>query len=463
MYKLILLVILIPFLSWGSENTILERYISTALQNNLALKQQDFAYQKSVSALKEARGLFLPSLEIQARYSRAGGGRTIDIPVDQFLNPVYQTLNAILQQNVFPEDIQGETIVFLREEEHETKIRAVQPIFQTDIYYNYKIKDNLQNLEQLSKQAYARLLIAHVKSSYYNYLKTLEIVKLLQRTQELLEENLRVNEKLVEIQKSTRDVVFRSQADLSFLEKQQADAEKGQVMAQAYFNFLLNLPQDQIIETISLDSLPSPLLITLSDAEITALQNREEVKQLSYAIEAAQNGVKLNRGKFLPNVFAVFDYGYQGEFYRFSEQDDFWMASAILQWNLFNGFQDKRKIQQARLEQKKLETRQLELQNQIKLEVRDAYYGVGVALKNLQSSEDQLRSQQKSFEIVDKKYQQGMALQVEYLDARNSYIRSEIDLIMARFDYYISHANLERITGSYPLSSHSLKHSEQEH
>jgi len=463
MYKLILLVILIPFLSWGSENTILERYISTALQNNLALKQQDFAYQKSVSALKEARGLFLPSLEIQARYSRAGGGRTIDIPVDQFLNPVYQTLNAILQQNVFPEDIQGETIVFLREEEHETKIRAVQPIFQTDIYYNYKIKDNLQNLEQLSKQAFARLLIAHVKSSYYNYLKTLEIVKLLQRTQELLEENLRVNEKLVEIQKSTRDVVFRSQADLSFLEKQQADAEKGQVMAQAYFNFLLNLPQDQIIETISLESLPSPLLITLSDAEITALQNREEVKQLSYAIEAAQNGVKLNRGKFLPNVFAVFDYGYQGEFYRFSEQDDFWMASAILQWNLFNGFQDKRKIQQARLEQKKLETRQLELQNQIKLEVRDAYYGVGVALKNLQSSEDQLRSQQKSFEIVDKKYQQGMALQVEYLDARNSYIRSEIDLIMARFDYYISHANLERITGSYPLSSHSLKHSEQEH
>ncbi len=462
MYKLSLLVILIPFLSQSSETTILERYISTALQNNLALKQQDFAYQKSVSALKEARGLFLPSLEIQARYSRAGGGRTIDIPVDQFLNPVYQTLNAILQQNVFPEDIQGETIVFLREEEHETKIRAVQPIFQTDIYYNYKIKDNLQNLEQLSKQAYARLLISDVKSSYYNYLKTLEIVKLLQRTQELLEENLRVNEKLVEIQKSTRDVVFRSQADLSFLEKQQADAKRGQIMAQAYFNFLLNQPQDQSIQTISLDSLLSPVLITLLDAEITALQNREEVKQIRYAIDAAKNGVNLNRGKFLPSVFAVFDYGYQGEFYRFSQQDDFWMASAILQWNLFNGFQDQQKIQQARLEQKKIEARQLELQNQIKLEVRDAYYGVRVALKNLQASEDQLRSQQKSFEIVDKKYQQGMALQVEYLDARNSYIRSEIDVIVARFDYYISQAILERITASYPLSSHSQKDFEQE-
>jgi outer membrane protein TolC len=446
-------------MGWASENTVLDQYLSTALHNNLALKQRDFSYQKSVSALKEARGLFLPSLEINARYSRAGGGRTIDIPVDQFLNPVYQTLNAILQQNVFPENIQSETILFMREEEHETKIRAVQPVFQTDIYYNYKMKDNLQQIEQLSKQTYARLLVSDVKFSYYNYLKTLEIEKLLQRTQELLEENLRVNEKLVEVEKSTRDVVFRSQADLSFLEKQQADAEKGRVMAQAYFNFLLNLPQDQAIEAIRLDSVPPPLLIGLSDAESTALQNREEVKQLTYAIEAAKNGVKLNQGQFLPQVFAVFDYGYQGEFYRFSEQDDFWMASAILQWNLFNGFQDKQKIEQARLEQEKLEARQQELQNQIKLEVRDGYYGVLVALKNFQSSEDQLKSQQKSFEIIDKKYQQGMALQVEYLDARNSYIRSEIDLIVARFDYYISQAKLERITGSYSLPPISMEKS----
>ena len=460
MYKLIFLLMGIPLISVSAENTVLERYIDTALQNNLALKQQDFEYQKSIASLQEARGLFLPSVDIQARYSRADGGRTIDIPVDQFLNPVYQTLNALLQQNVFPENIPAETITFLREEEQETKIRAVQPIFQSDIYYNYKIKDKLQNLQNLSKQAYARALVADVKSSYFNYLKTLEIVKLLQRTQELLEENLRVNEKLVEFQKSTRDVVFRSQADLSYLEKQQADAEKGQVMAQAYFNFLLNLPQDQSIDIINLDTVPAPLL-PLSELELQAIQNREEIKQLDYAIEAAKNGVKLNRGKFLPNVFAVFDYGYQGEFYRFSDQDDFWMASAILQWNLFNGFQDRKKIEQARLEQKKLEARQQEIQNQIKLEVRDAYYGIRVAQKNLQSSEDQLRSQKKSFEIIDKKYQQGMALQVEYLDARNSYIRSEIDLIVARFDYYISQANLEKITGDYPLSSHSLGKSQQ--
>lgn len=451
MYKILCTLIVIFSLGKTAENAILEKYLSTALQNNLALKQQDFSYQRSVAALDQARGLFLPSIDINARYSRAAGGRTIDIPVDEFLNPIYQTLNAILQQNVFPENIESQTIRFLREKEHETKIRAVQPLFNADIYYNYKIKDKLQQLELTAKQAYARQLIADVKIAYYSYLKTLEIVELLQRTQELLEENLRVNEKLVEIQKSTREVVFRSQADLSFLEKQQADAKKGRVMSQAYFNFLLNLPQDQTVETITLDSLARPVLIGLPDAEMNASQNREEIKQLSLAIDAAQNGVKLNRSAFLPQVFAVFDYGFQGEIYRFSEEDDFWMASAILQWNLFNGFQDRKKIEQARLEKQRLQTRQNELKEQIRLEVKDAYYSVLVALSILQSSEDQLRSQQKSFEIIDKRYKQGMALQVEYLDARNNYIRSEIDLIVARFDYYIAFATFERAIGSYPI------------
>ena len=127
------------------------------------------------------------------------------------------------------------------------------------------------------------------------------------------------------------------------------------------------------------------------------------------------------------------------------------MASAILQWNLFNGFQDRKKIEQARLDQQRLQTRRTELKEQIRLEVRDAYYNVLVALKNLQSSEDQLTSQEKSFEIIDKRYKQGMALQVEYLDARNNYIQSEIDLIVARFDYYITLATFERTIGNYPM------------
>jgi len=231
----------------------MDEYINMALESNLALQQQEFQFEKSSAALDEARGLFLPTVSLNARYSRAGGGRQIEIPVGQFVNPVYQTLNYLLQQNVFPADVGVQTFPFLREEEQETKIRAVQPLFKPEIVYNYQIKDRLEEIEEFGKEVYARQLVAEVKTAYLNYLKSLEIIKFLDRTKELLQENLRVNEKLVENQKATWEVIYRARADLSLLEKQRAEAEKSLDMAWAYFNFLLNRPQESPMEPVQLE------------------------------------------------------------------------------------------------------------------------------------------------------------------------------------------------------------------
>ena len=123
--------------------SVLDKYVNEALENSLALHQQQFSLEKSLAALKEARGLFFPSIGINARYTRAGGGREIEFPVGDLFNPIYSTLNQLIQQQVFPENLRNEVIPFLREKEQETKISAVQPIFQPQILYNYKIKSTL--------------------------------------------------------------------------------------------------------------------------------------------------------------------------------------------------------------------------------------------------------------------------------------------------------------------------------
>ena len=113
-----------------ASESVLDKYVNQALQNNLALHQQQFSLEKSLAALKEARGLFFPSIGINARYTRAGGGREIEFPVGDLFNPIYSTLNQLIQQQVFPENLRNEVIPFLREKEQETKISAVQPIFE---------------------------------------------------------------------------------------------------------------------------------------------------------------------------------------------------------------------------------------------------------------------------------------------------------------------------------------------
>jgi outer membrane protein len=442
--------LLIPFLLLA-ENNMLENYIEQGLKNNLALKQKQFSLDKSLYALHEARGMFLPSVGIEARYTRAGGGREIEFPVGTLMNPVYSTLNQLLgvlgQPAQFPTDLEDEIIPFLREEEHETKIRLVQPIFQPAIYFNYKIKKKLRDAQQAEVELFEQQLITDITTAYFSYLKTCEVVKIYQKTKVLLDENLRVSEKLFESHKATKEVVFRAQAEIASLEQQQAEAEKNKKLAAAYFNFLLNEPFSKQIEIIKTAAPTIQPVIPLIEAQQIARQNRVEFQQVQMGMAAARNGVRLSKTKFLPGLVGVVDYGFQGEEYKFTKDDDYWMASAVLEWNLFNGFQDKAKHQQAVADLNQLETQFIELEKQINLQVQEALDNLVVGQKSMQAAEDQLRSARSSFEIINKKYKEGMTPQIEFLNARTMLTNAEVNQTVVQYDYRIKQAQFQHILG----------------
>jgi len=453
MWKLLIFVpaLLFPWQALG-QNRILEQYIHEALSQNLALKQEEIALQQSLAALKEARGQFLPSLSIQARYSRAGGGRTFDFPVGDLVNPIYRTLNEMLQQPRFPENLPNERVRFLRKEEHDTRLRAVQPLFQPAILHNYKIRANLKAMAEAQRNLFGRQLVADIKTAYFTYLKTVKVVELYGATQELLQENLRVSNSLFENGKVTRDAIYRAQAELSTLLQQKAEAERDRDIASAYFNFLLNRPLGERIAVadsgLSAVQDQSPLRLLTE----RALHRRDELRQLQSAAAAAENGAKLNRAAFYPGISLVFDYGFEGEKYRFTGSDDYWMASVVVQWNLFNGFSDKAKIQQSTLQKRKIETQLRNLENLIRFQVREAKRNVEVARETVVAARDRLMSAEKSFELVAKKYRQGMASQIEFLDARATFTGAGVNAIVSDYDLYIRQAELEKVTASFDLS-----------
>jgi outer membrane protein len=435
-----------------ADISILDEYIQFGLENNLALQQKKFSLKQSIHALKEARGMFLPSISIDARYSRAGGGRIIDFPAGDIVNPMHQALNYLLgQPNLFPANLENVQTPFLREEEQETKIRLIQPIFQPNIYYNYKIQAKLKDIQQTEKKLFSRELVKNIKIAYYSYLKTTKIVHLFKETKKLVEENLEVSKKLLQADKSTHEVVYRAEAELSLIDQQKFSAENQQVLARSYFNFLLNkqLNDDIIIDDSLSIFRAEPFYY--DQLLIAALENREEIQQLKVSINIMEDKKNNAKSNFLPKVNGVVDYGFQGEEYRFTDADDFWMASLVLQWNLFNGFQDKAKYQQSVMERQKLKIQYEELEKQIELQVRQAYDNLQIAAKTIYAANQQLRSVKASFEILKKKYAQGMSSQIEFLDARNTLTDAEINVILKIYDYYTLGAEMERISATYPL------------
>lgn len=459
-----LLLLLIPAdvtAGMEGETGILGNYVREGLAGNLVLKREELSLEKSLQALKEARGMFFPSVSIEARYSRAGGGRDIEFPVGDLINPIHSTLNQLLagmgQPPVFPADLQNEVIPFLRETEHETKLRVVQPVFQPALYYNYRIQTRVKNLQAAKLNAFKRQLVLDIKKAYFDYLKTLKVKELLAGTRLLLEENLRISRSLFSNHKRTEEVVFRSKAELSGLEQQIAEAEKGNRMAAAYFNFLLNRPLDTPIEIEEhfLSLFPPDKTIALEQLERNALKHREELRQLYSAVDAGREAIKLHKSSALPTITAVFDYGFQGEKYRFNGDQDYWMASLVMSWNLSRGGRDRAKIAQAALEKKRLEAQFSELENKIRLQVMEAYYDLLVARKAVVSTKERLHSREEVFHIVSKKYEQGMVPQIEHIEARNDYTIAAINNIIALFDYYTMEARLEQASAFYTFGGNN--------
>ncbi len=432
-----------------AQNNILEKYIREGLQSNLTLKQKQSSYQKSIFALKEAKSLFLPNLSLNARYSVADGGRVIEFPVGDMLNQVYSTLNQLTSTNRFPQ-IKNEEIQFMRPTEHETKLRLVQPIFNPQIHYNSKIKSELINVEKADVESYKRELVAEIKTAYFNYLKTIHVLKLTGKTTELLKENIRVNERLFANDKITIDNVYRSKAELSKLEQSIAEAIKFNKSSKAYFNFLLNKPLESEIEISDKIEFVS-LEKELQNSQENAINNREELQQIQSYKNANDYNLKMNKLNKAPTFTAVVDYGFQGEKYKFTDDDDFIMASFVLSWDLFKGFQNKAKIQQAAIDKQIIETKYKETENQIKLQVINSYYELEAAEKAIIAAKQQALSAKKSFKIINKKYKQGQANLIQFIDARTTMTNAEYNVIITTYDYKIKYAEFEKAACLYNI------------
>ncbi len=429
-----------------TSDSVLDGYVAEGLKSNLALQSEHLALEKNLRALEEAKGMFLPTLDLEARYSRAAGGRAIQFPIGDLLNPVYSTLNQMTGSDRFP-TLQNVNEPFLRPEEHETRLRFVQPLLQPGIYYNHQVKSLQVESQQAAVAAYHRQLEADIRTGYYNYLKSIRAVSLYNQVKSLQEANLGLNQKLLNNQKITADVVYAAKADLSDTQLKIADAEKNKTLAAAYFNFLLNRPLTEAIEADTSAS-PGEFISAVTDETVvnSSLNNREELAQLRYGIQAAGQGTKRFRSSVLPTLNLVVDYGFQGTSYRFTAADDYVQGSLLLNWRLFGGLQNRSRIAQASLDKQRLETQYSELQQQIRLQVMQATENVNTARQAVETNRQRVASARRYFDIVDKKYREGAALYVEYLAALTTMTNAASSLILAEYDYQIRQVEYKRIT-----------------
>jgi outer membrane protein TolC len=446
MKTLTILAILAVF-SQAQAQDVLQGYIDEGLKSNLQLKQEQLNYDKSVEALNVARALYFPQVAINANYTLAHGGRKIQLPLGDLMNPVYATLNKLTDSNQFPA-LSNQSINFLPNNFHDTKLRVIQPLFNPDIYFNFKAQKELISVQQAQKNSYENELRYSIASAYYQYLQSEEALKVLAETRGFLTELLKVNQKLVANQKATKDVVLSAEYEINKIDQQLAETAKNNQVAKAYFNFLLNrdLGKDIIIDSTLVSSGESQSIEQLREI---ALSQRQEIKQLQRGLAASGQIVELNRtSALLPKINVVGDIGYQGFQYKFDNSQQYALVQFSLNWDLFRGGEKRAKTQQARIDYQVAENKMEQLRRQIELQVIQSHYEREASEQAWTTAQSGVRAAEKNFQIVRSKYNEGQAILLEYLDAQNKWTTARLTQSLRLFDLLRAEAALQKTIAS---------------
>ena len=418
-----------------SARALLDGYVSDAMRANLVIAQQTAATRRADATIREASGRFLPSVGVSARYSEYSGV----INIGDFINPAYDALNQLTGQQRFPTNINSTL-----PQRQETKLELVQPLFNDALFGAAAAARAQRDLIGATRKTAMRQLAADVQQSWLGYASSDRIVATLEAMLPVLDENLRVSERLVGAGQATPDVVLRARAERSEMRQQIADARRMRDAARRGFNMLRNQDVDAAI-AIADDSSLLAINATSRDTLTTyALAHREELQQADHGIRIAHAQGRIANAGLLPSVALSASYGVQGDKYRFNKKNDVALANLVLSWNLFNGGQDMARKEQAMFAQDEATLRRREAERGVRVQVANAFDAVETARTALVSANDRYESSRRAFALVERRFAEGLAAPIDFLSARAAFTSAALNQVITRYTLAARAVELER-------------------
>ena len=209
--------------------------------------------------------------------------------------------------------------------------------------------------------------------------------------------------------------------------------------------------QEELDNLVSLDRLATPDQIYAE-----ALGIKPEILSQQLKLKGAANSIKIAQAGYYPtlslsgglgtNYYTTS--GFKSDGFGDQLKNNFSQYIGLnLNIPIFNRFQTRNKVRNARIE---METQQLKLDNTKKTlykEIQQVYYNTLNAQSKEQSSAEAVQSTKDAFLLMQAKYENGKANITEFNESKNGYLKSESDLIQARYENLYQHALLDFYRG----------------
>lgn len=242
--------------------------------------------------------------------------------------------------------------------------------------------------------------------------------------------------------------VLQAEVRVSEIEELVIRAASGVEIARAALNLELGrdlgtpmtLPAD-----VELD--PAATDVELDALVAAALERRPDLRAAHELTGAAGRRVDLERAGRRPEIAVEAGWEANAEDF-FGADGDNWALTVGLQLNLFDGHRRRARVERADHQRQEAEARAALLAESVGLEVRRAVSQLEAARQRLEQSERGVTLAERSLEIVEDRYREGLTVLTELLDAQNALTRARLRGLAARRDLLLARATLDLATGN---------------
>jgi outer membrane protein TolC len=273
----------------------------------------------------------------------------------------------------------------------------------------------------------------------------LVIEELVQLARESLAQ-LKRHEKVVETRYKAglvpQSELLRAQVQVANLKPEAIRAENALKLAKEGFKMLLGMPLGNEFEVTG-ELKMADHAFDIKELIDYALENRIELKNL----KSVEN-IAIARRTNLPTFVGGATYNYTKPFgFAGNEWGSNITFNLGFEWPLFTGFKNLYQYKQAALEVKEAGLVFDNLERAITLEVKQGYLNLLAANEATVTAKENMGQAEKVFEIIETRYRNGLATNLEYMDTQLALMRAKINYLEILKKYYTSRAEIYKAIG----------------
>ena len=242
--------------------------------------------------------------------------------------------------------------------------------------------------------------------------------------------------------------VLSSDVSLANAKTTAITADNNVAIAESNLNNILGLPLETKLNLADHQLPFDTYNISLQEAMDYAMKYRPEVLQAAIAVQEAERSIDIADAGNKPTVAITGGNDWaDNTFPGIDANKRSWKVAAGVTYNFYDGGATKAKVNQAKQDLLVARETEQKTRESVQLQVKQAYLNIRSAAQKVEETQTVVDQARENYRIQNIRYQAGVGINLDVLDAQLSLNQAQVNHIQALYDYNVGIARLEQVMG----------------